>query len=195
MFTFFEPPDAQIEKFLAAQRDLPFSYQEVGASQHQIPSGYPVNHHRIQLGAGAAAFSRAKTALDAWTMYKLSWTRIYPPDASVAVGEVVCAVVNHGFCWSVNPCRIIYLINESGAVERFGFGFGTLPGHSEEGEERFTVEWNQADDSVWFEILSFARPHDILAKIGFPFVGFFQRKFAEDAQKRMLAAITYKDSA
>jgi uncharacterized protein (UPF0548 family) len=50
-------------------------------------------------------------------------------------------VVNHGFCWSLNPCRVVYVLEETGGeVERYGFAFGTLPGHSEEGEERFTVE-------------------------------------------------------
>ncbi len=79
MFTLFEPSDAQIEKFLAEQKDLPFSYTEVGASQNRIPSGYSVNHHRKRLGAGADTFSRAKKAIQNWTMYRLDWTQLYPP--------------------------------------------------------------------------------------------------------------------
>jgi len=190
MFTLFEPSAAQIEDFLARQKDLPFSYSEVGASRTAIPSGYPINHHRIQLGSGADAFARAKDAIQSWTMYKLSWTRLYPTDAPVAVGKVVCVVVNHGFCWSVNPCRIIYVLEETSEIEQYGFAFGTLPGHSETGEERFTVEWNRADDSVWYELLAFARPHHILARIGFPFVGLFQRKFARDSGRAMLEAVS-----
>ncbi len=190
MFTLFEPSDTRIEDFLARQKELPFSYNEVGASQAEIPSGYPINHHRVQLGVGIDAFDRAKDAIQSWTMYKLSWTRLYPSDAPVAVGGVVCVVVNHGFCRSINPCRIIYLLEENTETERFGFAFGTLPGHSEKGEERFTVEWRHADDSVWFELLSFARPHHILAKIGFPLVGLFQRKFAADSCRAMLQAVS-----
>jgi len=186
MFTFSEASEAQVDKFLAEQRDLPFSYQEVGASKSAIPFGYPVNHHRVQLGNGENTFARAKDAIQSWTVYKLEWTRLYPCDTPIAVGKVVCVVVNHGFCWSMNPCRIIYLLEETGEIERFGFAFGTLPGHSEEGEERFTIEWRHADDSVWYELLSFARPHHILAKIGFPFVHLFQQKFAKDSQNAML---------
>lgn len=189
MFTLFEPSDAQIENFLAGQRDLPFSYKEIGATQAIIPKNYPVNHRRIQIGSGADAFARAKFAIQTWMMYRLDWTRLYQPDTPIAVGEVVCVIVNHGFCWSVNPCRIVYVLEENGETEKTGFAFGTLPGHSEEGEERFTVEWRQADDSVWFELLSFARPHHVLAKIGFPFVGLFQRKFAEDSGRAMQAAV------
>lgn len=195
MFTLFEPSDAQIEDFLVRQKELPFSYNEVGASQATIPSGYPVNHHRIRLGIGADAFARAKFAIETWKMYQLDWTRLYPPAAPILVGDVVCVIVNHGFCWSINPCRIIYVLKENKlekdkTIEKFGFAFGTLPGHSETGEERFTVERRHADDSVWFELLSFARPHHILARIGFPFVGFFQQKFAEDSGRAMLEAVS-----
>ncbi len=189
MFTVFEPSETQIKNFLAARRNLPFSYNEVGASKEEIPSGYPINHHRIQIGSGADAYARARKAIQNWTMYRLEWTRLFPFDAPIAVGEVVCVVVNHRLCWSLNPCRIIYILEETGAVERYGFAFGTLPGHSEEGEERFTVEWNRADDSVWYELLAFARPHHILARIGFPFVGLFQRKFARDSGRAMLEAV------
>jgi len=189
MFTLTEPSEAQIENFLAEQKDLPFSYKEVGASKDLIPENYPINHHRIQLGSGAAVFARAKNALQSWEMYKLEWTRLYPPNTPIVVGEVVVVVVNHHFCWSMNPCRIIYVLDESGTIERFGFAFGTLPGHSEEGEERFTVEWRHDDDTIWYELLAFARPHHVLAKIGSPFVRFMQRKFAKDSQRAMLKAI------
>ena len=190
MFALFEPSEKEIENFLAAQRDLPFSYEEVGASKDKIPSGYPINHHRVQIGNGADAFALAKNAIQNWTMYQLEWTRLFPADAPIAVGAVVCVVVNHRLCWSLNPCRIVYLIEESGGeIEQYGFAFGTLPGHSEEGEERFTVEWNRADDSVWYELLAFARPHHILARIGFPFVGLFQRKFARDSGRAMLEVV------
>ncbi len=189
MFTLFEPSETQIKNFLAAQRDLPFSYAEVGASKDKIPSGYPINHYRIQIGNGADAFVRAKNAIQNWTMYQLEWTRLFPAAAPIAVGAVVCVVVNHHFCWSINPCRIVYNLEQTDKVERYGFAFGTLPGHSEEGEERFLVEWNRADDSVWYELLAFARPHHILARIGFPFVGLFQRKFARDSGRAMLEAV------
>ncbi len=190
MFTLFEPSEIEIKNFLEAQKDLPFSYAEVGASKDKIPSGYPINHRRVRLGSGAETFAPARQAIQDWTMYRLDWTRLYPPDAPVAVGSAVGVVVNHGFCHSTNPCRVIYVLEEDGEIERYGFAFGTLPGHSEEGEERFTVEWNRADDSVWYELLSFARPHHILARIGFPFVTLFQRKFAADSANAMQKAVT-----
>lgn len=189
MFTLTEPSAARIESFLTEQRNLPFSYPEVGASRNSLPSNYPINRCRARIGDGAATFARAKNAVRNWAMYRSDWTKIYPTAAPVRVGASVVVVVNHGFCWSLNPCRIVYVLEENGAVERFGFAFGTLPGHSETGEERFTVEWRRDDDAVFYELLAFARPHHVLAKIGFPFVRWSQRKFAEDSKQAMLEAV------
>jgi uncharacterized protein (UPF0548 family) len=195
MFTLFAPSEIEIADYLAAQKDLPFSYSEIGASRDKIPSGYPINHRRRELGSGAETFNRAKNALDDWTMYQLGWTHLHPAKIPISVGETVCVVVDHGFCWSANPCRIVYVFDEGdGALQRYGFAFGTLPGHSEEGEERFTVEWNHADDSVWYEILSFARPHHLFARIGFPFVKLFQHKFAVDSADAMFRAVNNQQS-
>lgn len=191
MFTLFEPSAAAIAGFIERQKNLPFSYSEVGASKNALPAGYPINHHRRKLGNGAEIFARAKKAVAAWTMYQLDWTRVCPQNVPIAAGEVVCIVVDHGFCWSLNPCRIIYTANEKTADrERCGFAFGTLPGHSETGEERFTVEWNRADDAVYYELTAFARQQHLLAQIGFPLVGIFQRKFAADSADAMLKAVS-----
>ena len=38
-------------------------------------------------------------------------------------------------------------------TRKFGFAYGTLPDHAATGEERFLIEWNQDDDSVWYDIL------------------------------------------
>lgn len=43
------------------------------------------------------------------------------------------------------------MIEEEGTLlKRYGFAFGTLSGHVEQGEECFTVEWCAADDSVFY---------------------------------------------
>ncbi len=189
MFTLFEPSEIQIKNFLAEQQDLPFSYKEIGASSDEIPPNYPINQRRIRLGSGADVFARAKTAVQNWTMYRLEWTRVFPANAPIAAGQTVCVVAGHGFCWSINPCRIIYVLEDNGKNERYGFAFGTLPGYSEEGEERFIVERRREDDSVWYELFAFARPHHVLARIGSPFVRLFQQKFADDSGRAMLKAV------
>ncbi len=53
-------------------------------------------------------------------------------------------------------------------MSRFGFAYGTLPGHVESGEERFLVEWDRGDDAVWYDILAFSRPNHVLTRLGYP---------------------------
>ena len=64
-----------------------------------------------------------------------------------------------------------------------------MPGHVERGEERFTVEWDCADDSVSYEVFTFARPAHPLARAGQPFVRLVQRRFAADSLRSMVEAI------
>jgi uncharacterized protein (UPF0548 family) len=91
--------------------------------------------------------------------------------------------------WSLNVSRIVYVMEEQGAVEKFGFAYGTLKSHVERGEERFTVEWNRADDSVWYDILAFSRPNLRLIKLGKPYARWLQKRFAKESLKRMLAVV------
>jgi uncharacterized protein (UPF0548 family) len=185
-----EPSDTQIRRFLDDQRLLPFSYPEVGASRDGVPPGYPVNQLRGRLGAGSVAFARAVEALRRWKMYELRWTTLCWPEAPIAEGTVVGVLGRHFGVWSLNACRIVYVIEEEGlSLRRYGFAFGTLPGHVERGEERFTVEWHRADDSVWYEVVAFARPAHPLARVGPPFVRLVQRRFAADSLHSMAAAV------
>jgi uncharacterized protein (UPF0548 family) len=143
-----EPSDAHIERFLDSQRSLPFSYPEVGASREGAPPGYPINHHRGRLGAGPETFARAIKALRGWKMYELGWTKLCWPEAPITEGTVVGVLGHHFGLWSLNACRIAYVIEEEGPLlKRYGFAFGTLPGHVERGEERFTASFSERDPS------------------------------------------------
>lgn len=148
-----------------------------------------VNHHRTRLGSGPDVFSRAAAALRGWAMYRLPWTELHAPDAPIRPGEAVAVVVRHLGVWSINPCRIIYVLEEPGEVERVGFAFGTLPAHAERGEERFTVELRHRDGSVWFELFAFAGPRHPLVKLGYPFLRLLQYRFGRGALRAMREAV------
>ena len=64
-----------------------------------------------------------------------------------------------------------------------------LPGHVESGEERFQVEWNRSDDTVWYDILAFSRPNHVLTRLGYPIVRRIQKKFARDSATAMQLAV------
>ena len=70
------------------------------------------------------------------------------------------------------------MIEEHGPVESFGFAYGTLPGHALSGEERFTVVWDRAEGSVWYDLLAISRPSRLAWRLGYPLVRRIQRRFA-----------------
>jgi hypothetical protein len=111
-----KPSDARIERFLDDQRSLPFSYPEVGASRDGAPPGYPLNQLRGRLGAGPEAFARAVEALRSWKMYEMGWTKLCWPDAPITGGTVVGVLGRHFGLWSLNACRIVYVIEEEEAT-------------------------------------------------------------------------------
>src|ERR671910_2211440 len=105
-------------------------------------------------------------------------------------GTVVAVLGRHFGLWSLNACRIVCVIEEEASLlKRYGFAFGTLSGHVEWGEERFTVEWHRAEDSVFYEVFAFARPAHPLAKAGSPFVSLIQRRFASASMRSIAAAV------
>ena len=188
MFLLREPSSAAVETFLSAQRRRPFSYTEVGASRGRAPAGYNVDHNRAPLGSGEAAFLRAVAAIDSWQMFNLGWCRVYPAAAPVEADTTVAVLVRHFGFWSLNACRIVYLLEERGALRRYGFAYGTLAGHAEVGEERFSVEWNRDDGSVWYDLYAFSRPGHLLARAAYPLSRALQRRFAKGSKAAMMRA-------
>jgi uncharacterized protein (UPF0548 family) len=184
VFYLKRPSPAEIQAALAARRALPFSYPESGQSRTRAPAdcpaGYPINHFRYRVGRGDALYARAVLAVRRWAMYDLPWTEVYPRGAPVEAGQVVVVLARHFGFWSLNPCRVVYVEQRGrGAVRHFSFALGTLPGHSERGEERFRVE--RRGDEVWFEVLAFAGPQHWLARLGYPLARRLQRRFARAA--------------
>jgi len=112
-----------------------------------------------------------------------------PVGTPVEVNAVVAILTRHFEFWSLNACRVVYLIDDDGPTTRFGFAYGTLASHVECGEERFTIEWHKDDDSVWYDILAFSRPNKLLIKLGSPFARRLQRRFAKDSLKTMAETV------
>jgi uncharacterized protein (UPF0548 family) len=106
------------------------------------------------------------------------------------VGTDVAVSIHHFGFYSLNACRIVYVVDEEGTVKRFGFAYGTLAEHAETGEERFTVEWNRGDDRVWYYILAFSRPKKMLARLGYPLSRLLQKRFANGSKAAMLEAVS-----
>ena len=176
-----KPLKETVRQFLADQRELPFSYSEVGATQIVAPAGYTVDHNRIKLGEGETTYKRAVSALQDWKHFDLGWVKIVPAGVPIEVGQIVVMQARTLGLWWLNACRIVYVVNENDEFKaRFGFAYGTLPNHVECGEERFTIEWHN-DNSVWYDIYAFSRPQHLLVRLAIPYARLLQKRFARNS--------------
>jgi uncharacterized protein (UPF0548 family) len=189
MWSLRKPSIEFLRRFLDDQRRRDLSYSFVGATATTPPAGFVVDHTRIRLGSGEAVFATAQAALQRWDQFRLSWLEAHPSDALLQKGGVVAVLARAAGLWWLNACRIVYLVDEDGPINKFGFAYGTLPDHVEAGEERFLIEWNRADDSVWFDILAFSRPRHLLARLGYPFARRMQKRFGRESAAAMLRAV------
>jgi len=186
MFLLRKPSDRKIRSFILAQQQSRFSYEPLGGTKGEPPAGYNVDNNRILLGSGADAFSAAVAAIKQWKMFDFDWVHLYHDQESVEAGKLVAVVVKHLGFWSLNACRVVYVIEED---RRYGFAYGTLEEHAERGEERFMVEWNEEDDTVWYDLLAISKPGP-LARLGYPYARALQKRFAEDSKSAMKRAMT-----
>jgi uncharacterized protein (UPF0548 family) len=145
---------------------------------------------RSKLGTGERTYSSAKDALRSWQQFDLGWLEVWPPNTPIEPGQTVVVIGRALRTWWLNACRIVYVVEDSGPVCKFGFAYGTLPGHIERGEERFTVEWNRSTDEVWYEVIAFSKPNHLLSRIGYPAVRRQQKRFAMETAASMLRAVT-----
>lgn len=182
------PSDEERLRFLADATDEPFSYPELGASKAGAPRGYDLDHNRVRLGTGRATYERARAALRRWAMFPPGWTRVVHREAALAPGQTVCVQFHLLGLWWLNALRIVYVLDESEPVRRYGFAYGTLACHVECGEERFSVEW-LADDSVWYDLYAFSRPELWAARMARPVARALQRRFVRDSQAALCAAV------
>lgn len=189
MLSLRKPSPDMLLRFLEKQVKLPFTYKAVGATAETPPAGYVVDHTRIKLGEGEEVFQLAVAALKRWEQFRLGWVEAWPSDTAIQAGEVL-AVMGHAVgLWWINACRVVYVVDEKGTMSRFGFAYGTLPGHVENGEERFVIEWDQRDEGVWYDILAFSRPNQFSARLGYPVVRRLQKRFGRDSAASMLRAV------
>jgi uncharacterized protein (UPF0548 family) len=184
-----KPTQEAIRAFLDAQGRLDLTYRAVGATAAVPPPGYVVDHTRIRLGEGEALYDAARSALGRWDQFRLGWVEARPADTPIREGQAVAVLARSFGLWWLNACRIVTVFGDEGAASRFGFAYGTLPDHVGTGEERFLVEWDRGNDSVWYDILAFSRPRQLLARLGYPVMRRKQRRFGRESAAAMRRAV------
>jgi uncharacterized protein (UPF0548 family) len=166
----------------AALVGAPFTYPEVGATAAEVlPAGY---HHAVRctvVGHGREAFERASAAVLDWAQQRGSGLRVRATGPAGSPGTVV--VLTAGlprFGYDI-PCRVVWAATDG---DERGFSYGTLPGHPESGEERFTVRLTP-DGDVVHEIRVFFRLASRAARLAGPASLVLQRL----ATQRYVAAV------
>src|ERR1700679_2054964 len=111
MFLLRKPSPQFICAFLEGQANLAITYPTVGATAGTPPLGYVVDHTRIKLGTGEEVFIAAKKALKRWEQFRLGWVEPCWPDTAIESGQVVGVLARSCGLYSLNACRIIYVID------------------------------------------------------------------------------------
>ena len=200
MLCLTKPSYSRLRDYLWTQRDEPFTYDEVGATKSsQLPMGYTIGQRRVLLGTGTGCFRNAKDALRQWKMFPPEFVDLVWPGA-IEKNRVVATLFRAPGFWVINPCRIVYTVDEvqphpSGdEIERFGFAYGTVGQHLASGEERFFVEYNHRDESVWYEVICFSKVNHWLSLLAYPYLRIQQYRFRLLSAKAMKQAVHQVES-
>ncbi len=175
------PSQALLSDFVAGQAAKELSYRQVGATRSDLPPGYSHDRESADLGPfDPAAFDRAAAALTAWQVQTRAGLTVFPADP-VQDGDTFALVIRLPVAGYVMAAgRVVFEFKEP---HRRGFGYGTLPGHPEQGEEAFAVV--RRDDRMYFEITAFSRPRHPLARLGKP----VSRRLQRQTTRRYIAAM------
>jgi uncharacterized protein (UPF0548 family) len=73
--------------------------------------------------------------------------------------------------WATGSCRIVRVLDSDA---EFGFSYGTLRHHPEEGEELFAVR-NNGDGTVTFRVAAFSKPAGLVTRLIGPIGRLIQR--------------------
>jgi len=158
------------------------TYEPVGMS-HALtaPTGYRLDRWSRVLGTSHGVFERASEAIRTWQVHRGAGLVVCADEAPVVDAVVaLCAPLPVGYIEIV--CRVVTAVD---LPDRFGFAYGTLSVHPEQGEESFTVI-READGTVVFEIVAVSRPRHFLARALPPVARNLQRR----ATARYLDAMT-----
>jgi uncharacterized protein (UPF0548 family) len=145
--------------------DAPFTYAEVGATRAgALPGGYDHVEREHVVGTGQDAFDRASAAVFRWAAQRGAGLRIQADGPASTPGTVVLMTAGLRRFGLDIPCRVVWVVDEP---DRRGFGYGTLPGHPESGEESFVVSL-RPDGDVVYGLRAFSRLATRLSRFGAP---------------------------
>ena len=148
------------------------------------PFGYRLDRYSCVLGRGDQVFDAAADTIRQWQVQKGSGIVVLA-DGPPHVGQVVAMSAPLPIGYIDLACRVVDVVDSS---DRYGFTYGTLSVHPEQGEESFTVI-RQSNDDITFEIVAASRPRNPLARALPPIARRLQRAATARYLDAMKAAI------
>jgi uncharacterized protein (UPF0548 family) len=170
---FVRPGDAgSIGRLLEVMRGAQPTYADTGGTLkgHQ-PVGFRYDRYERVIGHGVETFEHAVSGLQGWHAHSGPGVKVFPEGAKIRAGATVIVTLGRPFMAIAAPCRIVEVVDEP---DRWGFAYGTLPGHPEQGEEAFVVSMSP-DTTVRFEVIAFSRPGEVLVRLSGPVGRYIQR--------------------
>jgi uncharacterized protein (UPF0548 family) len=162
------------------------SYELVGLSKlAEAPKGFRMDRQTCVLGRGDEVFQKAVAALRDWQVHRGSGIVVLAdeePRQDLVVA--MSAPLPIGYIDLV--CRVVDTVDQQ---DQFGFTYGTLSVHPEQGEESFTVI-RGADFNITFDILAVSRPRIWAARACPPISRALQRRATSKYLRAMQSAVS-----
>ncbi|MEO7572631.1 MAG: DUF1990 domain-containing protein [Acidimicrobiales bacterium] len=170
----------ELEARLVEARDARPTYDAIGSTHPDRAHGPAYVDSSRTIAGTAGSMDRARQALQTWVAQRGLGAHLAPPDAPVLEGTTLLVVLPAGPIELVAPVRVMWVIDEP---DRFGFGYGTLPGHPERGEESFMAQ--ELGDEIVLAVAVDASPASWAARLAGPVGSAVQRR----AVRRYLDAL------
>lgn len=163
------PTQKALDRLVATAAEHTPTYPGRGASLTGAhPDGYHWHGSELTVEAG---WNQARDAIRAWAGHRSTGAILSPERPPLVEGSTMAFGVRVLGIWATGACRIVEVIDSG---DEFGFSYGTLPHHPEEGEELFAVRDN-GDGTVTFRVAAFSRPAGLLTTVIGPIGRLIQR--------------------
>jgi uncharacterized protein (UPF0548 family) len=176
-----------LEEAYARALSAELTYRHVGSTLQ--PGSVPGVRDMTVVREVPGTLAAAQATLRCFAPHDGIRARILPPDAALEVRQTLVVVLPFGPIEMCVPTRIVVVVDEP---TRFGFAYGTLPGHVEAGEELFLAEAVDAD-RLRLTIRIHARAASALARLGGPVSPLLQRLAAHRYLAAWSAAIAEEE--
>ena len=185
MFSLAAPLDGALAELVRKQAACDLTYREVGATAGTMPPGYRHDHWQTDLGAfDETTLARLAAALRNWLPQRGAGFRIVPGEP-VAPGLTFALVVPLPVGYATGAGRVVYVTD---LPDEYGFAYGTLPAHPEQGEEAFHLACDGR--RLVFTVTAFSRPRHPAARLGGPVTRALQLRANRSYLRAMRRAAT-----